>query len=213
MRKQISSVFEIAAALCFFWLPPVFTKTTAYVVTAFYNVPFLFLFALYSCWFFISAGVIGAGIERKANKPFKTIRYAVLCALTLIAASVATSALSEFAGGAPETVITGEWAPGFWFFVNNIVGAFVFASFEEILYRVFLPIRLRYFKIPEKAAYAVPLVLFALAHRPLGIWGIANAFLCGASLQYCYNKTGSVAAICAVHGTYNLTGRALMFFA
>jgi membrane protease YdiL (CAAX protease family) len=208
VRKPIISAFEFAVVLCFFLLPPIFTKTPAYVVSAYYNGTSIFLFTLYSCWFFISAGVS----RKNSLKPVKIVLYAALCAVTLAAASGLTSALSKFALGAPETVITGEWSPSFWFFINNILGAFVFASFEEILYRVFLPTRLRTFKVPEYAAYSVSLVLFALAHRSLGIWGIANALVCGASLQYCYKKTGSVGAICAVHGAYNLVGRALIFF-
>jgi membrane protease YdiL (CAAX protease family) len=206
------SVLELAAALCLFLLPPIFSKTTVYIVAAYYNKSSIFLFALYSCWFLISAR-LGNGEKERVKIPVKIIRYAALCAVSLATASGVTSALSKLIGGVPETVITGEWTFGVWFFANNILGAFVFASFEEILYRVFLPARLRSFKVPEWAAFAVSLVLFALAHRPLGIWGIANALLCGASLQYCYKKTGSVAAVCAVHGAYNLVGRAFIFFA
>jgi membrane protease YdiL (CAAX protease family) len=208
VRKPIISALELVVVLCFFLLPPIFTKATAYVVSAYYNGTSIFLFTLYSCWFFISAGVSG----KNSRKPVKIVLYTALCAGTLAAASGLTSALSKFAGGAPEMVITGEWSPGFWFFISNILGAFVFASFEEILYRVFLPTRLRTFKVPEYAAYSVSLMFFGLAHRSLGAWGIANALVCGASLQYCYKKTGSVSAICAVHGAYNLVGRALIFF-
>jgi membrane protease YdiL (CAAX protease family) len=209
MRKTIISALELAVVLCFFLLPPVFAKTTGvYVVSAYYSGVSVFLFTLYSCRLFISAGVGG----KSSRKPLKIVLYAALCAVALAASAGLTNALSRFAGGVPETVIEGEWSPGVWFFANNVLGAFVFASFEEILYRVFLPTRLRSFKIPVAAAYSISLVFFALAHRPLGIWGIANALLCGASLQYCYKKTGSAAAICAVHGAYNLVGRALVFF-
>jgi membrane protease YdiL (CAAX protease family) len=218
MRKTITRfifpALELAVVCIFFLLLPIFAKTNGvYTVSAYYSGLSLFLFMLYSIWLFLSASFSRKNshcvIKTKTKKEITL--YAALCAVMLAAASGLTQMLSKFAGGVPETIITGTPTPSFWFFVNNVLGAFVFASFEEILYRVFLPARLRQFKVPEWAAYSLSLVLFSMAHRSLGVWGMVNALVCGAALQLCYKKNGSVSTICAVHGSYNLVGRALLF--
>jgi membrane protease YdiL (CAAX protease family) len=208
------AVVELALALIFFALPPLFTPAQSpYVVPAYYNTASLLLFALASAWLLASR----RGAENRRQQPAlplagarQTALYAGICAVMLAVAGALTQELSKLTGTAPETLITGGPQAGLWFFANNIFGALVSASFEEILYRVFLPSRLVYFKVPEYAAWAISLVLFALAHRPLGLWGMTNALLCGAALHYCYQKTASVPVICALHTAYNLAGRWLL---
>ena len=98
------------------------------------------------------------------------------------------------------------------------VSAFVLASYEEMLFRFFLPERglaivksiAAAYKKPEQpvaviAAELIPIVLFALAHRYLGIYAVCNALCAAVILRFALYKKMHIAVLCAVHGAYNIT--------
>lgn len=86
---------------------------------------------------------------------------------------------------------------------------FIFAaSFEEILYRFYIPDFLinisgnrRIFVILIEAFTAL---LFAFAHFYGGVFAVINALLAHAVLRLCYKKTGFIACGLAAHFIYNL---------
>ena len=96
--------------------------------------------------------------------------------------------------------------------------AFVLASYEEMLFRFFLPERglaivksiAAAYKKPEQpvaviAAELIPIVLFALAHRYLGLYAVCNALCAAVILRLALYKKLHIAVLCAVHSAYNIT--------
>ncbi|MBP5438495.1 MAG: CPBP family intramembrane metalloprotease [Treponema sp.] len=88
------------------------------------------------------------------------------------------------------------------------------AFFEEVLYREFFPKTL-YTLLDglssDKMKLAVRIfveasavVIFAMAHRYMGIFAVANAALCAVALRNCYVKTDSAYTGTAVHFLYNM---------
>ena len=96
--------------------------------------------------------------------------------------------------------------------------AIVLASYEEMLFRFFLPERglaivksiASAYEKPEQpvaviAAELIPIVLFALAHRYLGIYAVCNALCAAVILRFALYKKMHIAVLCAVHSAYNIT--------
>ena len=96
--------------------------------------------------------------------------------------------------------------------------AFVLAFYEEMLFRFFLPerglaivksIAAAYKKTEQPVAVIVaeliPIVLFALAHRYLGLYAVCNALCAAVILRLALYKKLHIAVLCAVHGAYNIT--------
>ena len=80
------------------------------------------------------------------------------------------------------------------------------AFFEEMVYRLYLPSlsahvpdRLRFF-----AAEVCPIMLFALAHRYLGLPAVINAAAGGFFLRRCIKKCGSAVPGACAHFLYNI---------
>jgi membrane protease YdiL (CAAX protease family) len=226
-RIQKKPLLELAAVLAVLVFPPVFAAPQrVYAVPPYYPWQTVVFFVLCSAWllgslrFFAKPpGDSGTSPEPARNVPGsvpgsvrKNALYAIICGAVLGAAALLTQGLSRLTGTSPEMTVQGAWQFSPWFFANNLLGTFAAASFEEILYRVYLPTRLRCLKLPEYGASAIALALFALAHGPLGLWGMANALLCGAALWFCYKKTGSVPLICGLHTVYNIVGRTILFY-
>lgn len=101
----------------------------------------------------------------------------------------------------------------------------VFACTEEILYRYYLPKTFKYFSIgifhnkniaARKFFIAVgeilSILLFALAHRYLGIFAVFHAFISGALLRWNIKKTDTVVSVCLIHCFYNCLIFALYIF-
>lgn len=97
--------------------------------------------------------------------------------------------------------------------------AIVLASYEEMLFRFFLPERslaliksiAAAYKKSEPpvaaviAAELIPIVLFALAHRYLGLYAVCNALCAAVILRFALYKKLHIAVLCAVHSAYNIT--------
>ena len=96
--------------------------------------------------------------------------------------------------------------------------AIVLASYEEMLFRFFLPERglaivksiASAYEKPEQpvaviAAELIPIVLFAFAHRYLGLYAVCNALCAAVILRFALYKKLHIAVLCAVHSAYNIT--------
>lgn len=92
------------------------------------------------------------------------------------------------------------------------------AFYEECLYRAFLPEipRLmldlsgkpwiqRHKKQLSAVTEGLCVLVFALAHRYLGLLAVVNALLCGTVLRVCCRKSGGILCGTAAHFCYNMT--------
>lgn len=83
---------------------------------------------------------------------------------------------------------------------------FIFAaSFEEILYRFYIPDFLLHISCNRKILIeAFTALLFAFAHFYGGVFAVINALLAHVVLRLCYKKTGFIVCGLAAHFIYNL---------
>ena len=152
------------------------------------------------------------------------------CALTcsavlwnLIASAAGESSLLENAAGAAAVCALLSDTPGGTFrFVSGII---VLACYEEMLYRFFLPEKARMivslvFANPESArisrmfyalAEFIPICLFALAHRYLGVYAVCNALCAAIILRAAFWKKAPIFGLCAVHAAYNVAMLIVLF--
>ena len=109
-------------------------------------------------------------------------------------------------------------------YVHNILflaGTVILACYEEIVVRLFLPERAHCIALHLRqkretahklqsmlyaAAEAIPIIVFALGHRYLGLYAALNAFTCAVILRVCMlvNERSLVPG-CTAHILYNLT--------
>ena len=98
-------------------------------------------------------------------------------------------------------------------FTLNIATA---SFYEESLYRQFLPEAFRTVAGNSRplrlALEALTVLLFAFAHRYLGLMAVLNAALCGTVLRLCAIKTRGIYTTAAVHFIYNMLLYLFLFF-
>ena len=90
---------------------------------------------------------------------------------------------------------------------------FIFSAFfEEVIYRLYLPQQLKRFfsniqneKIKKYIPELITIILFALAHKYLGIYAMINAFFACIVLRICYIKTQNIITNTIAHFLYNIT--------
>lgn len=108
---------------------------------------------------------------------------------------------------------------GIWANCLFVLKLIFWASFEELLYRVYFPNKLQFFFLSLSSpsilrclwVYTLPHLLFALAHSYLGILNVIFAFFSSIFLRklytFCEFKLGvifSFAIICIFHSVYNI---------
>jgi membrane protease YdiL (CAAX protease family) len=212
----VKLAIEFALVILFLVLPPILwgirgmlQGATAYRVDPLYPVPDILARTFYAVWlYYLYTGT-------KSRKTQGTHRIPMF-ALTLAAVALSSlvfQGLSRLLPLSTPPEIIGMSIPGYdpWFIANNIIGTAIFAFFEELLYRTYLPSRLLNFRLNKYTGAALSQGLFAIAHISMGPWGVLNALVCGLSLQLCYQKTKSLTVITAIHILYNLAGRAWLF--
>ncbi len=104
--------------------------------------------------------------------------------------------------------------------LSCIIGTIVFASFEEILYRFFLPVRTKELlhlvcnkeKIVTFLSEGIPLLLFTFAHRYLGLFPLLNSLFAGILLRYFYTKNKSIFWNSIIHSLYNFSIYFITFY-
>lgn len=135
--------------------------------------------------------------------------FALILALQMIFGT--TSASADFSSSLSSSCV---FEPRLLFFLSLAVNFLAGAFFEEVLYREFFPKTLCALLdgvSSEKMKLAVSIfveasavLIFAAAHRYMGIFAVANAALCAIALRNCYVKTGGVYTGTVVHFLYNM---------
>ncbi|EPF30612.1 hypothetical protein HMPREF9194_00929 [Treponema maltophilum ATCC 51939] len=138
----------------------------------------------------------------------------LLCFCALACSAALWNRIAAFAGeNAVHAPLPDEAGRRFPFFS----GIIVLACYEEMLYRFFLPEKARrivslVFSDPDSAhvsrmfyalAEFIPICLFALAHRYLGIYAVGNALCAAVILRTAVCKKVPIFGLCAVHAAYN----------
>ncbi|MGI5172322.1 CPBP family intramembrane metalloprotease [Treponema sp. OMZ 840] len=143
--------------------------------------------------------------------------YGLLCFCLLIASALLWNYIAKISGRAelPPVSLPRTYTERLLFFISAIV----LASYEEIVFRFFLPERglaIIHDIAPESeksksgfvlkaAAETIPIVLFALAHRYLGLFAVGNALCAAIILRLALYKKLHITLLCAVHAAYNIT--------
>ncbi len=203
---EISEYFIITAVLA---LPPLFVPQQTGAVLRVSSVGALLFYALASLFLYLR----GRSTQKALSGHYAAARLLLcFCALACSAAlwNLIASAAGENAVHAP---FPDEAGRRFLFFS----GIIVLACYEEMLYRFFLPEKARrivslVFANPESArisrmfyalAEFIPIALFALAHRYLGIYAVGNALCAAVILRTAFWKKAPIFGLCAVHAAYN----------
>ena len=203
---EISEYFIITAVLA---LPPLFVPHQTGVVL---HVPSLgaLLFYMAAALFLFLRG----RITQKALSGHYAAARLLLCFCALACSAALWNRIAAFAGeNAVHAPLPDEAGRRFLFFS----GIIVLACYEEMLYRFFLPEKARrivslVFSDPDSAhvsrmfyalAEFIPICLFALAHRYLGIYAVGNALCAAVILRTAVCKKVPIFGLCAVHAAYN----------
>ena len=226
---EISEYFIITAVLA---LPPLFVPHQTGVVLhvpslgalLFYMAAALFLFlrgrSTQSTLSALNTAEPDATFCRKAASKRATsavLSFAarlLLCFCALACSAALWNRIAAFAGeNAVHAPLPDEAGRRFLFFS----GIIVLACYEEMLYRFFLPEKARrivslVFSDPDSAhvsrilyalAEFIPICLFALAHRYLGVYAVCNALCAAVILRTAVCKKVPIFGLCAVHAAYN----------
>ncbi|MCM1321163.1 MAG: CPBP family intramembrane metalloprotease [Bacteroides sp.] len=225
MHQLIYITAEVLAAAAIFAVPPLRAAyTEAPVISVSYPIVPLVFYAAAACFFLFACrqNPYPPHSEQRhdAFKNKKGLSAAVLSAAAFVLlllfsflwqrAAAVFSAPSAAAVSAPNT-------PALW--ANFAAGTAVYACCEEFIFRIYFPQRFRTIrdllkcrsKIAAIAAEIIPAALFALAHRYLGFFAVANAAFAAGILRLLYLKTDSIPSICAVHAAYNFVQFFVLF--
>ncbi|MBP5696198.1 MAG: CPBP family intramembrane metalloprotease [Treponema sp.] len=140
---------------------------------------------------------------------FLMLIFALILALQMIFEK--TSSADDFSSNLSSALV---FEPRFLFFLSIVLNFLAGAFFEEVLYREFFPKTL-YALLDgissDKMKVAVRIfveasavLIFAAAHRYMGIFAVANAALCAIALRNCYVKTEAAYTGAVVHFFYNM---------
>ncbi len=203
---EISEYFIITAVLA---LPPLFVPHQTGAVLRVPSAGALLFYALASLFLYLRARS-----TQKALSGFCAAARLLLCFCALACSAALWNRIAAFAGeNAVHAALPDETGRRFLFFS----GIIVLACYEEMLYRFFLPEKARrivslVFANPEptrisRMFYAlaefIPICLFALAHRYLGIYAVCNALCAAIILRAAFWKKAPIFGLCAVHAAYN----------
>jgi len=109
-----------------------------------------------------------------------------------------------------------------YFHIFQVFGLFIYASYEEIMYRSFLPFSFNknFSKLINKEilpkGYVIfieilCILLFSFGHIYMGIFAVFNAFFAGIALRFLVWKTKSVFPSTIIHFIYNFVLYLSMF--
>ena len=203
---EISEYFIITAVLA---LPPLFVPQQAGAVLRVPSAGALLFYALASLFLYLRARS-----TQKALSGFCAAARLLLCFCALACSAALWNRIAAFAGeNAVHAALPDETGRRFLFFS----GIIILACYEEMLYRFFLPEKARrivslVFANPEPTrisrmfyalAELIPICLFALAHRYLGVYAVCNALCAAIILRAAFWKKAPIFGLCAVHAAYN----------
>ena len=226
---EISEYFIITAILA---LPPLFVPQQTGAVLRVPSVGALLFYALAALFLYLrgrstqstlsalntaepdAAFCRKAASKRATSAVLSFAARLLLCFCALACSAALWNRIAAFVGeNAVYAPLPDETGRRFLFFS----GIIVLACYEEILYRFFLPEKARMivslvFANPESArisrvfyalAEFIPICLFALAHRYLGIYAVCNALCAAIILRAAFWKKVPIFGLCAVHAAYN----------
>ena len=211
---EISEYFIITAVLA---LPPLFVPQQAGAVLRVPSAGALLFYALASLFLYLRARS-----TQKALSGFCAAARLLLCFCALACSAALWNRIAAFAGeNAVHAALPDETGRRFLFFS----GIIILACYEEMLYRFFLPEKARrivslVFANPEPTrisrmfyalAELIPICLFALAHRYLGVYAVCNALCAAIILRAAFWKKAPIFGLCAVHAAYNAAMLIVLF--
>ncbi len=211
---EISEYFIITAILA---LPPLFVPQQTGAVLRVPSVGALLFYALASLFLYLR----GRSTQKALSGHYAAARL-LLCFCALACSAALWNRIAAFAGeNAVYAPLPDETGRRFLFFS----GIIVLACYEEMLYRFFLPEKARrivslVFANPEPTrisrmfyAFAefIPIALFALAHRYLGVYAVCNALCAAIILRATFWKKVPIFGLCAVHAAYNAAMLIVLF--
>ena len=211
---EISEYFIITAVLA---LPPLFVPQQAGAVLRVPSAGALLFYALASLFLYLRARS-----TQKALSGFCAAARLLLCFCALACSAALWNRIAAFAGeNAVHAALPDETGRRFLFFS----GIIILACYEEMLYRFFLPEKARrivslVFANPEPTrisrmfyalAELIPICLFALAHRYLGVYAVCNALCAAIILRTAFWKKVPIFGLCAVHAAYNAAMLIVLF--
>ena len=219
---EISEYFIITAVLA---LPPLFVPQQAGAVLRVPSAGALLFYALASLFLYLRARS-----TQKALSGFCAAARLFLCFCALACSAALWNRIAAFAGeNAVHAALPDETGRRFLFFS----GIIILACYEEMLYRFFLPEKARMIvslvftdfssaiSKPKKTqrgvrmfytlAELIPICLFALAHRYLGVYAVCNALCAAIILRAAFWKKAPIFGLCAVHAAYNAAMLIVLF--
>ena len=211
---EISEYFIITAVLA---LPPLFVPQQAGAVLRVPSVGALLFYALAALFLYLRTRS-----TQKALSGFCAAARLLLCFCALACSAALWNRIAAFAGeNAVHAALSDETGRRFLFFS----GIIILACYEEMLYRFFLPEKARrivslVFANPEPTrisrmfyalAELIPICLFALAHRYLGVYAVCNALCAAIILRAAFWKKAPIFGLCAVHAAYNAAMLIVLF--
>lgn len=134
------------------------------------------------------------------------VAFGVLCVSSAVAFAIS--------GARKATTVSLPKGDGSARYFLLCAAAFLLSAFyEETIYRAYLPLILRRVfcllprikgLAPKIASEAVPVLLFACAHKYSGLASVFNALVAAAVLRLCFVRSRSLAACIGVHSVYNM---------
>lgn len=211
---EISEYFIITGVLA---LPPLFVPQQAGAVLRVPSVGALLFYALAALFLYLRT----RSTQKALSGHYAAARL-LLCFCALACSAALWNRIAAFAGeNAVHASLPDEAGRRFLFFS----GIIVLACYEEMLYRFFLPEKARrivslVFSDPDSArisrmfytlAELIPICLFALAHRYLGVYAVCNALCAAIILRAAFWKKAPIFGLCAVHAAYNAAMLIVLF--
>ena len=213
-KPAFTDIFIFVFILSIFVIPPLFVKTVPPAAFSSWTFPVQRLFLA------AGAGILVLymknGKNAKPKKPaerqigiFINSGYILSTFGTLCVTAALMELLLHFAGGRSSVIpVRPASAVQLLFCILDFAAA---SFFEEVVYRLYLPeiflkflSRIPRFHFAAVCSEAFPVVLFALAHRYLGIPSVVNAALACIFLRVCCKRTGTVLTNTTAHFAYNL---------
>ena len=211
---------ELFIILTFFILPPIFTSTNNSVGYVEFNIFHIITYGFLGVYCFLRSKKIGEhnlnsnpqkGIFNKKNLLFFFGTLVFLFINGIFWKWISKNNFTKV-----ENIKT------IYFHIFQVFGLFIYASYEEIMYRSFLPLSLEktFSKSTKKENISkgyfifieiLCLLLFSFGHIYMGIFAVFNGLFAGIALRFLAWKTKSIFPNVIVHFIYNFVLYVLMF--
>lgn len=213
---------ELFVILTFFVIPPIFVSSTPTLGFVEFNIFQIITYGFLAVYSFFRGKILLKNDSNEFPK-IKTItsnKKKILLSLLIFAflflnglfwQTVSKSSFEKI--GISKTLLS---------HIFQIIGIFIYAFYEETMYRNFLQVLLSKFfyvispkqdfsKINFILSELIALLLFSLGHLYMGFFAVLNSFFAGITLRFLVLKTKSVFPSSFVHFFYNLILYILLF--